>query len=147
MQVSTSVGGSVKAEAGKKHPVFPVGHVLPFVLVTVLFFLWGMSNNLTDILVQQFRKSFELSQFSAQLVQTANFFGYFCMAIPAALIMRMWGYKTGMILGLTTFGLGMVLFWPAAVTGRYLPFLLGLFVVGSGASMLETAANPFMAQF
>ena len=86
MQVSTTVGGSVKTEAGKKHPVFPVGHLLPFVLVTVLFFLWGMSNNLTDILVQQFKKSFELSQFSAQLVQTANFFGYFCMAIPAALL-------------------------------------------------------------
>ena len=63
MQVSTSVGGSVKAEAGKQHPVFPVGQMLPFVLVTVLFFLWGMSNNLTDILVQQFKKSFELSQF------------------------------------------------------------------------------------
>jgi MFS transporter, FHS family, L-fucose permease len=127
--------------------MFPATHRSLFALVIVLFFLWGMSNNLTDILVQQFRKSFELSQFSAQLVQTANFFGYFCMAIPAALIMRMWGYKTGMILGLTTFGLGMVLFWPAAVTGSYLPFLLALFVVGSGASMLETAANPFMAQF
>src|SRR4051794_2082159 len=85
MQVSSTVGGSLKAEPGKQHPVFPVGHMLPFVLVTVLFFLWGMSNNLTDILVQQFRKSFELSQFSAQLVQTANFFGYFCMAIPAGL--------------------------------------------------------------
>ena len=74
--------------------------MLPFVLVTVLFFLWGMSNNLTDILVQQFRKSFELSQFSAQLVQTANFFGYFFMAIPAALLMRRWGYKAGMVTGL-----------------------------------------------
>jgi FHS family L-fucose permease-like MFS transporter len=57
-------------------------------------FLWGMSNNRTDILVQQFKKSFELSQFSAQLVQTANFLGYFCMAIPEALVMRRWGYKT-----------------------------------------------------
>jgi len=72
---------------------------LLFVLVTVLFFLWGMSNNLTDILVQQFKKSFELSQFSAQLVQTANFLGYFSMAIPAALVMRRFGYKAGMVLG------------------------------------------------
>jgi MFS transporter, FHS family, L-fucose permease len=146
MQVSTSVGGSVKSETGK-HPVFPVGHMLPFVLVTVLFFLWGMSNNLTDILVQQFKKSFELSQFSAQLVQTANFFGYFCMAIPAALLMRRWGYKAGMVTGLLLFGSGMVLFWPAAVSGQYSMFLIALFTVGSGASILETAANPFIAQF
>jgi FHS family L-fucose permease-like MFS transporter len=118
-----------------------------FSLVTVLFFLWGMSNNLTDILVQQFKKSFELSTFSAQLVSTANFTGYFCMAIPAALVMRRWGYKTGMVMGLCLFGCGMVLFWPAAVSGQYVPFLVALFAVGCGASVLETAANPFMAQF
>jgi FHS family L-fucose permease-like MFS transporter len=118
-----------------------------FVLVTVLFFLWGMSNNLTDILVQQFRKSFELSTFSAQLVSTANFTGYFCMAIPAALVMRRWGYKAGMVIGLVLFGSGMVLFWPAAASGLYAPFLVALFAVGCGASVLETAANPFMAQF
>jgi len=128
-------------------PVFPAGQMALFVLVTVLFFLWGMSNNLTDILVQQFRKSFELSTFSAQLVSTANFTGYFCMAVPAALVMRRWGYKTGMVLGLVLFGGGMVLFWPAAVSGRYAPFLVALFAVGCGASILETAANPFMAQF
>src|SRR5690348_3752683 len=110
MQIATPVSGSPKRENGKKYPVFPVGHMLPFVLVTVLFFLWGMSNNLTDILVQQFRKSFELSQFSAQLVQTANFFGYFCMAIPAGLLMRRWGYKAGMVTGLVLFGSGMLLF-------------------------------------
>jgi FHS family L-fucose permease-like MFS transporter len=127
-------------------PVFPRQMGL-FVLVTVLFFLWGMSNNLTDILVQQFKKSFELSTFSAQLVSTANFTGYFCMAIPAALVMRRWGYKVGMLMGLTLFGSGMVLFWPAAVSGQYVPFLVALFAVGCGASVLETAANPFMAQF
>jgi FHS family L-fucose permease-like MFS transporter len=147
MQISAPVGGSTKVEDGKKYPMFPVGHLLPFVFVTVLFFLWGMSNNLTDILVQQFRKSFELSQFSAQLVQTANFFGYFCMAIPAALLMRKWGYKAGMVTGLVIFGAGMVIFWPAAVSHQYSLFLIALFTVGSGASVLETAANPFIAQF
>ncbi|MDW5267766.1 MULTISPECIES: L-fucose:H+ symporter permease [Acidobacteriaceae] len=147
MQISTPIGGSAKVDDGTKHPMFPVGHLLPFIFVTVLFFLWGMSNNLTDILVQQFRKSFELSQFSAQLVQTANFFGYFCMAIPAALLMRKWGYKAGMVTGLVIFGAGMVLFWPAAVSGQYSLFLIALFTVGSGASVLETAANPFIAQF
>lgn len=144
MQVSTT---SRREGVRGTTPVFPLGHMVLFVLVTVLFFLWGMSNNLTDILVQQFRKSFELSTFSAQLVSTANFTGYFCMAIPAALVMRRWGYKAGMISGLCLFGGGMVLFWPAAVSGRYVPFLIALFAVGCGASVLETAANPFMAQF
>lgn len=145
MQVSTT--GPAKMGDGKGFSVFPAGQMALFTMVTVLFFLWGMSNNLTDILVQQFRKSFELSTFSAQLVSTANFTGYFCMAIPAALIMRRWGYKTGMIMGLCLFGAGMVLFWPAAVSGKYGPFLIALFAVGCGASVLETAANPFMAQF
>jgi MFS transporter, FHS family, L-fucose permease len=139
--------GSETAHRHDNPGMFPSTHRLLFALVIVLFFLWGMSNNLTDILVQQFKKSFELSQFSAQLVQTANFLGYFCMAIPAALVMRARGYKAGMVLGLAMFGSGMILFWPAAVMGQYLPFLLALFVVGSGASILETAANPFMAQF
>jgi FHS family L-fucose permease-like MFS transporter len=148
MQISVPVTTGSKADAGSgKHPVFPVGHIVPFVLVTVLFFLWGMSNNLTDILVQQFKKSLELSQFSAQLVQTANFFGYFCMAIPAGLLMRRWGYKAGMVTGLMLFGSGMLLFWPAAVQGQYAMFLVALFTVGCGASILETAANPFIAQF
>jgi MFS transporter, FHS family, L-fucose permease len=147
MQVSTSVSKGERVRGNKGHSVFPTGHMLLFSLVTVLFFLWGMSNNLTDILVQQFKKSFELSPVSAQLVQTANFLGYFFMALPAALLMRKWGYKAGMVTGLCLFGGGMVLFWPAAISGQYLPFLVALFTVGSGASFLETASNPFIAQF
>src|ERR1700743_989220 len=77
----------------RKSRMFPVDHRLLFALVIVLFFLWGMSNNLTDILVQQFKKSFELTQLTAQLVQTANFLGYLCMAIPGAMLMRGRGYK------------------------------------------------------
>src|ERR1700733_8321695 len=146
MQVST-LRSPEDREAAKGVAVFPAGQMTLFVLVTVLFFLWGMSNNLTDILVQQFKKSFELSKFSAQLVSTANFSGYFCMAIPAALVMRRWGYKAGMVMGLTLFGAGMILFWPAAKTGEYAAFLAALFSVGCGASVLETACNPFMAQF
>ena len=117
-----------------------------FIQVTVLFFLWGLSNNLTDILVQQFRKSFTLSQLEAQLVQTAVFFGYFCMALPAAMLMRRWGYKAGILTGLLLFGSGMFAFWPAAIIGRYPLFLAALFVVGCGSATLETAANPFIAQ-
>jgi FHS family L-fucose permease-like MFS transporter len=131
---------------GQKPRLFPVGHMVPFVLVTVLFFIWGMSNNLTDILVQQFKKSFELSPLQAQLVQTAVFLGYFFMALPAALGMRKWGYKAGILAGLCLFGLGTLMFWPAAVIGRYWLMLTALFVVGCGSATLETAANPFIAQ-
>jgi FHS family L-fucose permease-like MFS transporter len=145
MQVPTSTGSNV--ENAKGVPVFPVGQMALFLMVLVLFFLWGMSNNLTDILVQQFRKSFELTKFKAQLVSTANFTGYFCMAIPAALVMRRWGYKTGMLMGLILFGTGLVLFWPAALIGKYPPFLVALYTVGCGLSVLETACNPFVAQF
>jgi FHS family L-fucose permease-like MFS transporter len=127
--------------------MFPAGQMLPFLLTTIIFFLWGMSNNLTDILVQQFRKSFELNLIQAQLVQTAVFLAYATMAIPAALMMRRFGYKAGLLVGLVVFGAGTLLFWPAAVVGRYLPFLIALFVVGCGSSILETSANPLMARF
>ena len=146
MQVSTSTG-SRTVESGKGVPVFPVVQMALFAMVIVLFFLWGMSNNLTDILVQQFKKSFELSKFSAQLVSTANFTGYACMAIPAALVMRRWGYKAGMVSGLCLFGVGLLMFWPAAVSGKYSLFLVALFAVGCSLAILETAANPFVAQF
>ncbi|HEY5054539.1 MAG TPA: L-fucose:H+ symporter permease [Acidobacteriaceae bacterium] len=145
MQVSTNAAG--EKSPARSARVFPVGQMLPFVLVTAIFFLWGMSNNLTDILVQQFRKSFELSLIQAQLVQTAVFLAYGTMAIPAALIMRRFGYKAGILIGLVTFGTGTLLFWPAGVIGQYLPFLMALFVAGCGQSILETACNPFMAQF
>ena len=135
--------GEPRAEAH----LFPTDHLRSFVLVTVLFFIWGMSNNLTDILVQQFRKGFNLSQLQAQMVQSAVFTGYFCMALPAALLMRRWGYKAGILAGLCIFGVGTMLFWPAAVIGQYAPFLIALFVVGCGSATLETAANPFIAQF
>ena len=102
--------------------LFPASQLIPALLVLALFFIWGMSNNLTDILVQQFKKSFELSPLEAQLVQTANFFGYFCMAIPAALLMQRRGYKAGMLTGLLLFGAGTLMFWPAAVIGRYTHF-------------------------
>ncbi|MGA2249891.1 L-fucose:H+ symporter permease [Terracidiphilus sp.] len=137
---------STQSGAHDAGQLFPAGQLLPFALVTVLFFIWGMSNNLTDILVQQFRKSFELSPLEAQLVQTAVFFGYFCMALPAALAARRWGYKTSILLGLILFGTGTLMFWPAAVIGRYWLMLTALYFVGCGSATLETSANPFIAQ-
>ncbi len=127
--------------------IFPTGYMLPFLLTTLIFFFWGVSNNLTDILVQQFRKSFSLNLLQAQLVQTSVFLAYGTMAIPSALLMRRFGYKAGLLCGLIVFGTGTLLFWPAAVVGLYAPFLCALFVVGAGSSMLETAANPLIAHF
>ncbi len=145
MQLPTPANSSPPDASGA--PIFPTGQLLPFALVTLAFFLWGMSNNLTDILVQQFKKSFELTLFQAQLVQTANFLAYGIMAIPAALLTRRFGYKTGLLTGLCVFAAGTLLFWPAAVVGQYGVFLLALFTVGCGLSILETTANPMVAQF
>ncbi|MGD0647636.1 MAG: L-fucose:H+ symporter permease [Acidobacteriaceae bacterium] len=130
-----------------QHSIFPRGYLPAFLLTVSIFFIWGMSNNLTDILVQQFRKSFELNLLEAQLVQTANFLAYAVMATPAAFLMRRFGYKAGLVTGLVCFAIGLLMFWPAAVIGRYAPFLISIFIVGSGASILETAANPLVAQF
>ncbi len=126
--------------------LFPVGHLLPFVLVTALFFLWGIPNNLNDVLIRQFMKSFAISRFQAGLVQSAFYMGYFLLAMPAALMMRKVGYKAGFVTGLCLYALGTFLFWPAAVVARYEFFLLALFVIASGLSFLETASNPFIAQ-
>ncbi len=147
MQVSPPHHSLNKSTSSPGASIFPAGYLLPFLLTTLIFFVWGMSNNLTDILVQQFKKSFSLTLLQAQLVQTAVFLAYGTMAIPAALLMRRYGYKVGLLVGLVVFGVGTLLFWPAAVLGMYTPFLIALFVVGSGSSVLETAANPLIAQF
>jgi MFS transporter, FHS family, L-fucose permease len=130
----------------KSPPVFPSAHLTPFILVTVLFFLWGIPNNLNDILIRQFMKSFAISRFQAGLVQFAFYMGYFLLALPAAYLMRRVGYKAGFVIGLLLFGAGTFLFWPAAIVGRYGFFLFALFVIASGLSFLETASNPFIAQ-
>lgn len=124
----------------------PKGMMAPFILVTSLFFLWGVPNNLNDVLIRQFMKSFQLSRFQAGLIQSAFYCGYFVLATPAALMMRRLGYKLGLITGLCLLGVGTFLFWPAAIVGKYSFFLLALFVIASGLSFLETAANPFIAQ-
>src|ERR1700726_1342252 len=127
-------------------PLVPKGLVGPFFLVTALFFLWGVPNNLNDVLIRQFMKSFDISRFQAGLVQSAFYMGYFLLAIPAALLMRKRGYKFGIVVGLLLYASGAFLFWPAALLGRYGFFLFALFVIASGLSFLETASNPFVAQ-
>ena len=132
--------------AAPSHHLFPAGHLLPFILVTALFFLWGIPNNLNDVLIRHFMKSFAISRFQAGLVQSAFYMGYFLLAIPAALMMKRAGYKAGFVVGLLLFASGAFLFWPAAITGSYGFFLFALFVIASGLSFLETASNPFIAQ-
>src|SRR6478752_3422546 len=115
-----------------EHGLFPAGHLFVFIAVTALFYMWGVPNNLNDVLIRQFMKSFALNRVEAGLVQSAFYLGYFFLAIPAALIMRRKGYKTGLITGLLLFATGAALFWPAAIVGRYWFFLAALFVIASG---------------
>src|SRR5271157_2956614 len=129
-----------------RHPLLPIENILPFVLVTALFFLWGIPNNLNDVLIRQFMKSFEITRFKAGLVQSAFYMGYFLLSMPAALIMRRYSYKAGLVTGLLLYSAGTLLFWPAALIGQYAFFLCALFVIASGLAFLETGANPFIAQ-
>ncbi|HET6181375.1 MAG TPA: L-fucose:H+ symporter permease [Candidatus Sulfotelmatobacter sp.] len=146
MNVSNTGKLDVSNSRPLEHSLFPAGHLVPFILVTALFFLWGIPNNLNDVLIRQFMKSFTLTRTQAGLVQSAFYMGYFVLAMPAALIMRKAGYKTGFVIGLLLYGSGCFLFWPAALAGSYGFFLFALFVIASGLSFLETASNPFIAQ-
>ena len=149
MPVQPSAAVSSKASnlsSSASHALFPAGQLVPFALVTFLFFLWGIPNSMNDVLIRQFMKSFEISRFQAGLVQSAFYMGYFTLAIPAALLMKRSGYKAGFIAGLLLLGTGAFLFWPAAMVGKYGFFLVALFVMASGLSFLETASNPFIAQ-
>ena len=128
-----------------KHKIVSRANLLPFILVTALFYLWAIPNNLNDILIPQFMKSFELSRFQAGLVQSAFYLGYFCMALPAALLMDRFNYKTGIIIGLLLFATGAFLFWPAAVVGKFGLFLVALYVIACGLAFLETGANSFIS--
>ncbi len=121
------------------------GALLPFILVTTLFFMWGIPNNLNGILIKQFMKSMEITRFQAGLIQSAFYMGYFVLAIPAGILMRRFSYKTGIVLGLLLYATGCLLFWPAAIIGKYGFFLMALFVIASGLAFLETGANPFIA--
>ena len=120
------------------------GSLLPFILVTTLFFMWGIPNNLNGVLIKQFMKSMEISRFQAGLIQSAFYMGSFVLAVPAALLMKRFSYKTGIVFGLFLYAGGCLLFWPAAIIGKYGVFLLALFVIASGLAFLETGANPFI---
>ncbi|MEM8847847.1 MAG: L-fucose:H+ symporter permease [Bacteroidota bacterium] len=131
-------------ETDKKPPLLSKKVLVPFILVTSLFALWGFANSVTDPMVQAFKKVLELSNSQAAWVQMAFYGGYFCMALPAALFVRKYSYKTGILIGLGLFAIGALLFYPAAVTQKFWFFCLGLYILTFGLAFLETTANPYI---
>ena len=118
--------------------------VLPFVLVTLCFALWGFANDITNPMVKSFSKIFRMSVTDGALVQLAFYGGYFCMALPAALFIKRFSYKTGILMGLGLYAAGALMFVPAARLGSYYPFLIAYFILTCGLSFLETSSNPFI---
>lgn len=125
-------------------PVVPKSVRLPFILLTTCFAAWGVANNMTDPLVKVFSRVFTMSTAQSTLVQFSFYGAYFCLALPAALVIKRWTYKTGVLLGLGLFISGAFLFWPASHTMVYGHFLAALFILAGGLSILETSANPYI---
>jgi len=117
---------------------------IPVILITSLFFLWGLANNMTDTLLAAFKKIMTMTDAQTSLIQMAFYGAYFVLALPAALYIRQFSYKSGILLGLGLFILGALLFYPASQTMVYGHFLVALFVLAGGLSVLETSANPFI---
>ncbi|MDO7172484.1 L-fucose:H+ symporter permease [Mariniflexile sp. AS56] len=129
----------------KKIPIVRKELILPFVIITSLFALWGIANDLTNPMVSAFKKVMpELSNMQASLVQFAFYFGYFFMALPAALFIRKYSYKSGIILGLSLYAIGAFLFYPAAANQEFNYFLISLWIITCGLAFLETTSNPLI---
>lgn len=128
-----------------KYPIVAKKILLPFILITSLFALWGIANDLTNPMVSAFKKVMpELSNTEASLVQFAFYFGYFFMALPAALFIRKYSYKSGIIVGLSLYAIGAFLFYPAAEYETFTYFLISLWVMTCGLAFLETTSNPLI---
>ncbi|MEG1839184.1 MAG: L-fucose:H+ symporter permease, partial [Bacteroidaceae bacterium] len=121
-----------------------VNYLVPFILITFCFALWGFANDITNPMVKAFSKIFRMSATDGALVQVAFYGGYFAMAFPAAMFIRKYSYKAGILLGLGLYALGAFLFFPAKMTGEYYPFLIAYFILTCGLSFLETSANPYI---
>ena len=121
-----------------------VSYVLPFIVVTCCFALWGFANDITNPMVKAFSKIFRMSVTDGTLVQVAFYGGYFCMALPAAMFIRRHSFKSGIIMGLALYALGVLLFIPARSIGSFAPFLVAYFILTCGLSFLETTANPYI---
>ena len=118
--------------------------IAPFILVSLLFLLWGVANNMNDTLLAAFKRIMSMSDLQTSLVQFAFFGAYFCFAIPAAIFISRHTYKAGILLGLAFYALGTILFYPAGQAGSYGFFLFAIYVMAGGCAILETTANPFI---
>jgi FHS family L-fucose permease-like MFS transporter len=114
------------------------------ILITALFFLWGIALNMNSILIPHLKKACQLSNTKSAFIDSASFIAYFLIAFPAGVFMKRYGYKGGTIFGLLLFAVGAFLFYPASITRSYAFFLAALFIIASGLAFLETAANPYM---
>lgn len=121
-------------------------YVLPFILVTTLFFLWGFARAILDVLNKHFQNALDISMSQSALIQVTTYLGYFIMAIPAGWFINRHGYRTGVIFGLTLFGVGALLFIPGAEAGTFYAYLGALFIIGCGLVFLETSANPYVTE-
>lgn len=121
-------------------------YVVPFVLITTLFFLWGFSRAILDVLNKHFQNSMDISITQSSLIQVTTYVSYFLLAIPAGLFINRWGYRKGVVMGLLLFGVGALLFIPGAQMGTFSAFLVALFVIGCGLVFLEVAANPYVTE-
>lgn len=121
-------------------------YLLPFILVTSLFFLWGFARAILDVLNKHFQNALDISMTQSALIQVTTYLGYFIMAIPAGWFINRHGYRTGVIFGLTLFGVGALLFIPGAEAGTFYAFLGALFIIGCGLVFLETSANPYVTE-
>lgn len=119
-------------------------NLLPFALVSILFLLWGLANNMTDTLLAAFKKVMQMSDSQTSLIQFAFYGSYFCFALPAALFVKKFSYKAGIILGLMLYAGGAILFLPAAKAESYLFYLVAIYILAGGCSVLETTANPYI---
>lgn len=118
--------------------------LLPFILVTSLFLLWGLANNMTDTLLAAFKRIMNMSDTQTSLIQFAFYGSYFCFALPAAIFIRKKSYKSGIILGLLLYAVGAILFYPAAKAASYAFYLIAIYIMAGGCSVLETTANPYI---
>lgn len=125
-------------------PLFPAKNILPFILITSLFLMWGLANNMTDTLLAAFKKIMSMTDFQTSWIQLAFYGSYFCLALPAAIFIKRFTYKAGVLLGLGLFIIGSLLFYPASNTMQYSHFLIALFILAGGLSILETSSNPYI---
>ena len=121
-------------------------YLVPFVLITLLFFLWGFARAILDVLNKHFQNALHISITHSSLIQVTTYLGYFLMAIPAGIFINHYGYRRGVVFGLILFGVGSLMFIPGAAMGSFYAFLLCLFIIGCGLVFLETAANPYVTE-